>query len=181
MTRITNDIREKINRKAVTAAFAERETELAEVAHALGMEAYEASFPKAVRQQVESLPDGWLRKDKCLRFKANGEQVTLRVEDEVPVPSSRFNCQTIAELTGDLGTRVMAYGRASDGLRDAKWQAEREMNCFLERFRTFKQMREAWPEGEPFYGAFDVDKPAGGVPAVRVAEINKLLNIVEAA
>ena len=181
MTRITQHIREKINYQAVNTAFAEREAAMGEASHALGMEAYEASFPKAVRQQAEAMPDGWLRLDKCLRFNANGWNVTLSVKVGVPVPSAMHNCQTIAALTGDLGERVQAHKTAGEKLRSEKRAAEQEMSGFLEQFRSIKQMREAWPEGAPFYAAFETERKAANLPAIRVQKINELLNLEQAA
>jgi hypothetical protein len=66
---------------------------------------------------------------------------------------------------------------AAKELREERWRAVSEMGGFLAQFKSIKQMREAWPEGEPFYAEYDVERKEGGMPAVRVAEINKLLNL----
>jgi hypothetical protein len=180
MSRITNSIRESICRKAINAAFKEREEAHAAQEHALGMEAYEAVIPAAERKAAAKMPENWLRMDGCLKFNANGWSVTLCVKPSVPVPQSPY-CQPLGSVTGDLAERIQAHCTAIKERKEAKHRAEREMTGFLEQFRSIKQMREAWPEGEPFYAEFDVERKSAGVPAVRVAEINKMLGIKEAA
>ena len=181
MSRLTQSIRETIKNRAIKAAFAEREQAMKDAESLLGIEAYESVFPQVIRDQAAAMPDGWLRQDSCLRFNASGWNVTLTLKEGVPVPSARYGCEVLASLTGDLAERVQARKTASEKLREQRYSAERELAGFLEQFKSFKSMREAWPEGKPFYESFDVEAPKGGVPAVRVAEINKLLNIAEAA
>ena len=180
MSRITQTTREKICRNAIKAGFAAREEALVGRSHALAIEAYESVFDEAVRRQALAMPKDWLRYDSCLRFNANGWDVTLNAREAVPVPHSYY-CTRIGTLDGEMAERVQAFSTEKEQLRNDIHRAERETSGFLEQFKSFKQMRETWPEGEPFYGSFDVEKLAGGVPAVRVAEINKLLNIAEAA
>jgi hypothetical protein len=180
MSRLTQSIREKIIRNAIVAAFKEREAAQAEQEHALGMEAYEAVIPAAERKAAAKLPATWLRHDSCLRFNANGWNARLSVKEAVPVPHSA-DCRMLGSLPQELAQRVQAYSTAGESLRQERYKAERELAGFLEQFRSVKQMREAWPEGEAFYGEFDVERTAAGVPAVRVAEINKMLGIEEAA
>ncbi len=180
MTRITNTIREKICRRAVAAAFSSRENALAEQSNALALEAYASVFAEAVRQQASAMPRDWMNYDSCLRFNADGWNVKLQLAEAAPVPHSSM-CRTLGSLTGDLAVRVQSQATSEETLRKEKWRTEHETTGFLEQFKSFKQMRESWPEGEPFYKEFDIERPQGGVPAVRVAEINRLLNITEAA
>lgn len=181
MSRLTQNIRERICNRAITAAFKEREESRAAAEIALGMEAYQAAFPEKERVAAAAMPEGWLRLDRCLRFNANGWNVTLRVNPGVPVPSAEYGCRNLASLTGELADRVQRHAQDEENLRDERRKAERELSGFLDQFKTIKQMREAWPEGEPFYAEFDVDRKPTGVPAVRVAEINALLGIQQAA
>ena len=41
----------------------------------------------------------------------------------------------------------------------------------------FKQLREAWPEGEKFYQDYDSSRTASNVPAVITKEINAMLGL----
>lgn len=182
MSRLTQNIRERICKRAIAAAFKEREESHEAAEHALGMEAYAAVLPEAERLAAAALPERWLKTDRCLRFNANGWTATLTVSEKVPVPfDDRAYCTPLGTLTGDLGERVQAHVQGEEKLRDEKRKAVRELSGFLDQFKTIKQMREAWPEGEPFYAEFDVERKAAGVPAVRVAEINALLGIQQAA
>lgn len=181
MTRLTQNIRERICRRAITAAFKDREAALKEQEHTLGMECYQAVIPESERKAAAAMPEGWLQMDACLRFNANGWDARLCVTSPVPVPNNKGYCRSLGSLTGDLAERVQAHLQEEKGLKEARIKAEMELSGFLEQFKTYKQLREAWPEGEPFYAEFDVEPKAGGVPAVRVAEINKLLNLSEVA
>ena len=181
MSRLTNVIREKICERAIKAAFKEREETQKSREHALGMEAYEAVIPEAERKAAAKMPAHWLQTDACLRFNAGGWDARLTVSPAVPVPFNRGYCHTLGTISGDLADRVQVFLQDEKGVRDEKSKATTELFGFLDQFKTVKQMREAWPEGEPFYAEFDVERKSGGVPAVRVAEINKLLNLAEAA
>ena len=176
MTRLTNTIRETIRNKAVTAAMKERKEALAKAEHALGMEAYETVLPEKERKLAAQLSDRWFRLDSCLKFNAGGWAIYLTVTPGVPVPQSS-GCGYLGALTGELAERVQAHSTAKKNLDNDFHKARSELDGFLAQFKSIKQMREAWPEGEPFYAEFDVERKAGGVPAVRVAEINKLLNL----
>ena len=176
MSRLTNDNRETIRKLAIKATFKDRREALARAEHALGMEAYEAVFTDTERQQAAAMPDRWLKRDDCLRFNANGWQANLTVSPALPVPHAQY-CAPLGSLTGDLADRVQAHLQAGKGLREEEWKAVSELDGFLAQFKTFKQLRDAWPEGEPFYASLDVDRPASGVPAVRVQAINELLNL----
>ena len=181
MSRLTNTIRERIRSNAVVSAFKDREAALVAAEHALGMEAYEAVIPAVEREAAANMPAGWVGKDSCLRFNANGWDARLKVNEAVPVPNNKGYCCSLGTLTGDLADRVQAHMQEGKRLKEEYWKAEAELDGFLAQFKTIKQMREAWPEGEAYYAAFDVERSVSGVPAVRVAEINKLLNLKEAA
>lgn len=180
MTRLTNTLRDTIRHRAIGAAFSEREAELKANEHRLGMEAYDAVIPEAERIAAAGLPERWCRYDRCLRFNAGGWDVRLDVEKSVPVFSG-YGCHRLGDITGDLAERIQAHVQAKEALRKDKARAEHELDGFLAQFKSLKQMAESWPEGNPFYADLDIDRKPGGVPAVRVMEINKLLNLGEAA
>lgn len=180
MSKLTQASRERINKRAVLAAFSERRDEFRAQEHSLGMDAYRACFPAEQLSLAASLPDGWVRRDACLRFNAEGWSAELCVDPPVPVPHSPY-CRPLGSLTGELAERVKAHMQAKEQVREAARKTEAEMTGFLSQFRSFKEMREAWPEGAALYDDLDVERTATGVPAVRVAEINKLLNLQVAA
>lgn len=181
MSRLTNAIRDTIRSRAIAAGFKARREAHAVAENSLGVEAYESIFSVAERTAALAMPKGWLRYDSCLRFNAGGWSVTLIVKQGVPVPSERFNCNQLGALIGDLAERVQAHAQEDRKLNEDGHRAEREMDGFLAQFNSIKQLREAWPEGAEFYADFETERKASGVPAVRVAEINKLLGIGEAA
>lgn len=180
MSRLTNSIREKICKTAIQTAFAERVAKTAQEEHELGIACYEAVLPEAERVAASALPKSWVRQDNCLRFNANGWNVNLLINDIVPVPYSA-DCRNLGSLPPDLAERAQAHSQAKDALRSERWKAEAEMGGFLKQFGSIKKLREAWPEGEAFYAAYETEREGRNVPAVRVAEINKLLNLGVAA
>jgi hypothetical protein len=143
---------------------------------ALGIECYNEVFPNSIRQILAQVPEEWLRTCDCLRFNANGWQVTLCVGRQMPTPANAY-CSLLGNVTGELAERVQQFGQDKERFREDERKAISEMESFLCGFRSFKQLRDNWPEGKPFYQNYDVDRTEANVPAHRVKSINEMLGI----
>lgn len=176
MSRLTQDIRDRIRNKAVDATFKPKSEEIRKREAKLGVECYNAVFPKKIRDAVALVPDGWLRTCSCLRFNAGGWNVGLNVGKELPTPQSS-GCGVLGNLSGDLADKVQAFAQEKNQLQEDFSAARVKMLGFLEGFTTFKKLEEAWPEGKKFYAEFNADRPSKNVPAVITKEINDMLGI----
>lgn len=179
MTRLTKTIREHICEHAVKAAFEHKLEDLKNREAELAEACYNAVFSEDIRNALSQVPDGWLRTCTCLRFNAGGWNVMLCSEKEMPTPDSRF-CEPLGAVTGELADKVQAFSQEKTQLTDDQHDARAKMLGFLEGFSTFKQLREAWPEGEQFYQDYDSRRIAPNVPAVITKEINTMLGLADA-
>jgi putative DNA base modification enzyme with NMAD domain len=176
MSRLTQTIREKIVNKAVNAAFDPKIEAFKKQEAKLGIECYNAVFPKKVRDIISQVPEGWLRTCDCLRFNAGGWNVTLCVGKQMPTPASN-HCQMLGNIDGELGEKVQVHSQEKRKLDEERYAAQKKLLGFLEGFNTFKQLREAWPEGEKFFKEFDAERVSPNVPAVVTKEINAMLGL----
>lgn len=186
MTRLTNSARESIALVAVAHSFDPKAEALAVTENDLAREAYASLIPDAERAIVEALPQGWVRRDECLRFNAAGYSVRLRTTGEaLPVPyrprgsdHGGYGCNEIGTIPhGDLADRIQAHAQAVEDMRVARRRAYNATLKMLSTVSTVKRLREAWPEGALFYSAYENDNTAVALPAVRVDEVNAMLGI----
>ena len=176
MSNITKGIRERICRKAIGATFDPKKQAMDKEENKLAIEAYNHIFPKKIRDIIATVPEEWIRHCECLRFNATGWQVQLCAGKKMPTPASN-NCDMLGSLTGEISDKVQAFSTAKKKLNEDRNLAARKMLGFLEQFRTFKKIKEAWPEGKEFYAEFDADRQSANVPAVITKEINEMLGI----
>ena len=176
MSKITNDIREKICRKAIASAFDPKALAITKEENALAIECYNHIFPKKIRDIIATVPPEWIRACDCLRFNAAGWSVQLCAGKKMPTPASN-NCDMLGSLTGDIADKVQAFSTAKKKLGEDRSLAARKMEGFLSGFTTFKKLEEAWPEGKEFYAVFNADRPSANVPAVITKEINDMLGL----
>lgn len=175
--RLSKELRRTIAQRATAQANEKERKELEERSHEIGMRGYETIFDQEVRAMAAWMPAGWVSKDLCLRFNANGWDVKFTVKEAVPVPSSSgFGCHMLGSVAGDLGTEMQKLATDIKTFKEEGDSAYRKVLAMLNQFVTFKQLRENWPEGHQFYKDLDADDVAK-VPAVRIAEINALLGL----
>ncbi len=176
MSNITKDIRESIRNKACKSAFEKRLEDFTKKENKLAIECYNFLFDKKTRDLVAAVPDQWFRKCSCLRFNAGGWSVSLNAGKEMVTPQSS-GCSNLGSITGDLADKVQAHVQEKRTMDQEYATARTKMYGFLEQFRTFKKLEEAWPEGKKFYQEFNADRPSTNVPAVITKEINDMLGI----
>lgn len=176
MSRLTQHIREQIVNTATSAAFDSKLEAMKKREAKLGIECYNTIFPKKVRDVISQVPEGWLRSCDCLRFNAGGWQVQLCVGKQMPTPAYN-GCGMLGSIDGELAEKVQAYSQDEKQLKEERRSAQIKLLGFLEGFNTFKQLRDAWPEGEKFFKQFDAERVAPNVPAVVTKEINAMLGL----
>lgn len=176
--RLTQADRESVRDRAIDAAFGERRKAIIAEEETFAQECFEHLFPASVRKAANSLPEGWLRQDKCLRFSFSGMQTTLNCSAPVRVPSGQsYGCHRLGEISDDsLRGRFHQIQSAKDDLKKTESEASLKLFAMLSRFFTLGTLKEGWPDGERFYSHLKPRKGAS-VPAIQVADINKLLGI----
>lgn len=176
MATLTKDIRDRIRNKAIDATFIPKSEEIKKREAKLAIECYNHVFPKKVRDVVAQVPDGWLRSCTCLRFNAGGWDISLNAGKGMRTPQSS-GCGRLGDIAGELADKVQAFSQDKKALNEEYSRARAKMLGFLEQFKTFKKLEEAWPEGKKFYKEFDAERPSANVPAVITKEINTMLGL----
>ena len=176
MSRLTETVRDKIARAAVRHKFSPLEEAMRIEEDALAMRCYRAVYPAEQLAIVATLPKEWLRHCSCLRFNAGGWSVSLNTAQEVPTHHATY-CTSLGDISGGLAEEVQAYSQRKEKRKTDCHAAEAELQGFLSSFKTFKQLRDNWPEGEQFYKQYDVTRNAPSVPALRTAKINEMLGL----
>lgn len=188
MTRMTNDMRDEILRRALRSAFDPRDNDIAAREDALCRAAYATCYSAAEIAQVSALPTYWTRLDPCLRFIVDGARITLRTSDNhLPVPyhdrrtgTDSYGCHSAhGVIVGELAANIMALMADKEALRVERDRAKANLSALLSRIQTVKKLAEAWPEGRDFYADFMAEKPALP-PAIRFDEVNAALGLIEA-
>lgn len=176
MPTITKDLRDHIRNKAVKSAFEKRLADWNKDDNRLAIECYNFIFPKKIRDIISTVPPEWIRTCSCLRFNADGWSVSLNAGKEMPTPPSS-GCGNLGSITGDLAHKVQKHVEAKRTIYSDHAAALTKMMGFLEQFKTFKKLEEAWPEGKKFYEGFNAERTAANLPAVITSEINSMLGI----
>lgn len=180
--RLTKSDRASVVNLAVKSAFEKRQAAIAKEEAALAIDAYKFLFPEKVRKIAQSMPDGWLREDDCLKFVFRGMQTTLRIPKSVRVPVKQSYSYTPLGTINDedLSARFL---KLEGNKEDAKRERE-ELSCnlraLLDRMGTLRQLAEGWPEGSKFY-AHLTPREAAQVPAIQISAINSALGLALAA
>lgn len=180
MSQLTKDLREKIARKAANATFDPKKDDLKKRENKLAIECYNHVFPKKVRDAIAGVPEGWLRTCDCLKFNASGWTVTLNAGKQMPTPANSY-CSLLGSIDGELGKKVQDFSQDKKTLEDDWRTAAIKLIGFLEQFRNFKKLEEAWPEGKKFYAEYNAERSAANVPAVITKEINAMLGLKDKA
>jgi hypothetical protein len=177
---ISSFLGEKIANRALAATFDERQTALRQAEHDLAMACWQAAFPEDHKAFALSAPDGWLRKDRCLRFTFGYRQTTLYLlqGQAVAVPYSR-DCSTLATISSeDLIAQFEAHERNKAAFKNEYEQAEHALHSLIKGARTIKRLKEAWPEGLRFFAdEANLAERGASVPAVVSTEVNRLLGL----
>jgi len=190
LTYLNNDMRAAIVRRAQAHAFDARKEAMAVAEDALAREVHAALFKKGWLDIAEKLPPRWVARTRVLRVNAHGEKIELAMRSEgdpVIVPAlDRDNTAWVnhhhihGSFTDDgtddcMARRIATHARERDKLKNERAQAGKTLRTMLDTFRTVKAMHDAWPEGEPFYRDYKLQRRQ--VPVVQVGKINDLFDL----
>lgn len=177
--RLTNMDRSDIVERAMAFTFSKMEQDLKSLEGTLARAAYESVFPATIRKQAYVMPDGWLRRDGCLRFNVVGMDIRLNLEEgkEVPVPYNRQGCGRIGTIeAGELADKIQDFLARNEKLKKERHQLRHSLSAMLGQVNTLRALAAAWPQGQSFYECLNKE-PAIRLPALQVSEINKMIGL----
>lgn len=187
--------RQYILNEALSHAFDKRkhtiEIEYERIATAL----YDAFFTRKQQAIIADLPKAFYREGGTVRFNMAGQsrEWSFTNKDQIkgaPVtaffklPSEVY--RHIGTLTQDkhaaLIERIVSYDRDNAAHKEARHKAETTLMQLLKGTKTLEQLADVWPEGVKFYKGTKAAVPTPpGLPAVAMADLNKMLGVAQAA
>ena len=182
MTRLTKDIRTSIANRATEAAFKSRIADHKKAENTLGMQLFRHVFDEKTLKAVAKVPTAWFRQDCCLRFNCAGYDLTFRLDKPVSAPYSGGGfCSRLGTVTGELAERAQKHAQDGEKLTKERNAAYEAVMTMLNSVSSIAQLEKAWPEGKEFYSMYAEAREGSNLPAIKVAEINKMLGLAEAA
>lgn len=176
MTRITNDLADRIAKDLTTHAFGERIEAATGRLERAGMAAYEARYNAAMRKKLAELPAGWVPETKQLHFNVYGADI--RVNLRAPVRTTYADNQKYrisVDASNPEGIELAQAAQELDRLTSEQRALREETARAVKRFSTVKGLIKGWPEIEPFARHYAEKAPA--LPAVIPAELNAKLRL----
>lgn len=193
--RLTNDYREKLNRRVLAYRFQSVYDQLCDDYATLANDVYLDVYDNATRQHImDKIPQGWLPKDHKIHVRFGGTYhamlsfcpniygVALSYKGKVKHTSSRVfpakdigSCLKLYSQGHPFVVRYLSLQEREEKLRDDYRNAKKQVSVVLGSVRTVKRLLEVWPEVAPFLDEFDT-KP-NKLPAVNVAKVNENLNL----
>jgi hypothetical protein len=184
--RITKVMREGIVANTIVHTFKQQREALEKEHVKLAEKAYKEQYTPSQIKAMDNLGERFIDKECKIHLNLNGLRRQLY-----------FGGKDKTHNTKDLTYKLMENQQyhkplvPSDGLRQQVEdlldkisdldqtiaRAEANLLAMLESVQSFKKLRAIWPEGEKFYDMYDVDSEKAGVPAVFVADINKMLGL----
>lgn len=177
--RLTSNIRDQIEHRAIDAAFKKETAALDKQAQKLVALCYKNLFLASARTAAAAMPKGWISETSEFLLNVEGEQIRLKSKDSFLVPATHCWSKSYVLKSAELAAEVRAWAHAKEDLRTRRKQATAALNGMLLSVSTLKKLFEVWPEGQAFYK--DVGPSPSNLPTVHVGEVNKLLNLKAAA
>lgn len=175
--RLTNANREVILNNAINHAFEKDAKALEKRGFALAKKCYEAAIPARERKAIADLPKRWFNWRKETTFNVCGERHKLSFQDSAPMPSDGDGYSVAIPGINDAALLKEIHALIDDreAHRKKKDTAERTLSVLLQTYSTLDGLRNAWPEGQPFFRHLEGQIKAVGLPVVRVSELNAML------
>lgn len=184
--RITKVMREGIVANTIAHTFKKQREDAAKEHARLALKAYKEQYTPAQIKAMENLGKRFIGEECKIFLNLNGlrRQLYFSGKDRVAKASelvyklmeeSQYNKPLVP--SDALRLEIEAFLDKESDLNETISKAEVNLMAMLDSVQTFKKLRSIWPEGEKFYDMYDVDSEKPGVPAVFVADINKMLGL----
>lgn len=184
--KLTIAMKDKITSFTVNGTLKARSTRLKETEQALAQLVYDRIYEPVLQSKMYALPDGFLSEKSSVYVRCLGSscfELGLKESKRVAT-SDAYNYQ---RPYFDFGGEDSAVTRRLAKFRDDNAALKRDRDTLrntiqkmLAGITTLKRLQEEWPEGEEFYKDLASRKSLVNPPAVRGAELVKLMALVGA-
>lgn len=184
--RITKVMREGIVANTIAHTFKKQREDAAKEHARLALKAYKEQYTPAQIKAMDNLGERFIETEFKIYLNLNGLRRQLYFGGKERVNSMKEHVSKMMEhnqynkplVPSDaLRMEIEAFLDRESDLNETIGKAEVNLMAMLESVQSFKKLRAIWPEGEKFYDMYDVDSEKPGVPAVFVADINKMLGL----
>lgn len=176
---LTNVIRDEIIADVIAKTFDKEKEELKKREHKIGMAAYAKVYTAKEREAAASLPKGWVKVDKCLRFNIGGMDMRFNVNEHVPVRrESEYDCSRLGNIADEkIKQDALDLHGDKESIKDREQKLRGQLKGVLYAVNTYKRLSETWPEGHKFYVKYAPKGDNSLLPAIRVNELNETLGL----
>ena len=181
--RLTKYDRSIICKNAIADRFGKKEETLKEEKYNLSDQAYNMIFDKDILDKINSISRDWLYTNTNMYIRLyNGYQFELHFKTDTPLPGRTYHFSDSKFLLSDqdLCDKLLKNHSNMEDLKKEKRDAEYKLKSLLNSVSTTKQLKEIWPDGEPFY-AHLVKNPKmalkTNLPAILISDINKIFEL----
>jgi hypothetical protein len=186
--RLTKEMRDHIITKAMAGRFDARRAELQTARDALALAVYKYQFGKdeAIARALGTL---WVQMESEIRIEGIGllwggrgaidplRDESFRLDKSYPFPSGHEGNNVYIDeahpLHGSCDYLIKALNKLDADVAELRGK----INSLLLSCSTLKQLREAWPEGEPFFPPEAPQYSTALVPITLTHDINKALGL----
>lgn len=177
MSRLTNDLRERMARCVLNNAFSAQEKEADQNLRLAGDKIYDDIYG-AHQKAMKSLPEDWLKTSEYIRIAIAGQTHDVFFTESRLIGYEHY-WRKPKLYVGDEQVCI-DFLKALDVTEDMKKQRkamEREVNAILHSVQTFKKLWEVWPASKSLLEKF-VSKPTVGMlPAIQFDKVNAALGL----
>lgn len=195
MTRLTNEIRDKIIDNAIIKAVGDRESvqlkSLADkfseklIETAVGDKAEELTkVDQNIKDLIASIPsdfriyenDMHLNRDKYVRLNIAGQAVDWEFDKEEIFPVTNWRERYVIPQGHELVSLMEDYRAEVKAIDDIKSNVRENVRALVYSVTTVKKLLEVWPESEELIPQ-NVAKPSIQLPSIKIEQLNALIGV----
>lgn len=195
MTRLTNEIRDKIINNAIAKAVGDRESvQLKELADKFSAKLIETavgdnmeklqSLEKHIKDLIDSIPTPFrifeskppVNRDSYVRLNIAGQAVDWTFDKEEIFPLSTWHNRYVIPQGHELVTLMEAYRAEQKTINDIKSNVRENVKALVYSVTTVKKLLEVWPESLELIPT-NVAKQAVQLPSIKIEQLNALIGV----
>lgn len=184
--RLTNNIRQEIVRNAMALRFDKLQKEINLEENVMAEKVYDHFVTKEMVDAITVLEKSGLSffGKKAIAFIVYLDSYEIKMcmsgkSRVMPAGWHEFNMHTRND--GKLAKDVLEFHHRRKQLSADREKAERQLMVLLKSVYSTDSLAKVWPEGAKLYSSPPLPKAMAGLPAVQIAELNKMIGLEQAA
>lgn len=195
MTRLTNEIRDKIINNAIAKAVGDRESvQLKALADKFSAKLIETAvgddleklqnLEKQIKDLIDSVPapfriyesESHINRDSYVRLNLAGEAVDWNFDKEEIFPLTQRSNRYVIPQGHELISVMENYRAEQKNINDIKANVRENVKALVYSVTTVKKLLEVWPESEELIPQ-NVAKPSVQLPSIKIEQLNALIGV----